>query len=149
MSILNSVHKPFSKENYETNDFSAKKTVMSFLKKIALSVIENPDKYGIDLIADGVTHNGQILNKVFIEVERRNIWDYNFPFSSVHIPERKTKFFNQRILYAVVNSNYNRIMLCPSDIITQFTPVEISNKSIKEGEFFYDVPLKYWKIYNV
>ena len=73
MSILNSVHKPFSKENYETNDFSAKKTVMSFLKKIGLSVIENPDKYGIDLIADGVTHNGQILNKVFIEVERRNM----------------------------------------------------------------------------
>ena len=59
--MVKPVHKPFSKSNYEANDFSAKKAVISFLERLGLSVIENPDRYGVDLIANGITHNGLSL----------------------------------------------------------------------------------------
>ena len=142
-------HKKFSKGNYDANDASGKEAVTRFLEKQGLSVQENPNKYGIDLIADGTTSNGKEFNNVPVEVERRNIWNKNFPFSTVHVPERKKKFLKDYMLYAVVNSNYDRVMFCTSDIIKQFKPIEIPIKSIAKDEYFYNVPLKHWKVYNI
>ena len=143
------VHKPFNQSNYDSNDASGKEAVTQFLMNKGLDVQENSNKYGIDLIANGTTHNGKSFVDIPIEVERRNIWTDTFPFSTVHVPERKTKFLKHYMLYAVVNSTYDKIMFCPSDIIKQFIPIEVSNKSIQAGEYFYDVPLTYWKVYNV
>ena len=63
------VRKKFSQGNYDANDASGKKAVIKFLEKRGLSVKENPDKYGIDLIANGTTCNGKVFDNVPIEVE--------------------------------------------------------------------------------
>ena len=140
------VRKKFIQGNYDANDSSGKKAVIKFLEKRGLSVKENPDKYGIDLIANGTTYNGKVFDNVPIEVERRNIWSRIFPYTTVHIPERKTKFLKDYMLYAVVNSEYDRILFCSSDKIKKYPLIEVSNKSIQKGEFFYDVPFKEWQI---
>lgn len=144
------VHKPFNQGNYEANDASGKEAVTKFLVSQGLSVKENPNRYGVDLIADGITHNGKTFNKVPIEVERRQIWNRDeFPYSTVHVPERKTKFLKDYILYAVVNKDYTKVMFCSSNVITRFMPVEVPNNSISKDEYFYNVPLEHWKVYNV
>jgi len=67
----------------------------------------------------------------------------------VHIPERKTKFLKPDMVYAVVNIECDRVMLCSSEVILKYPQVEVPNKSIASGEFFYDVPLTEWHVYNV
>ena len=40
-------------------------------------------------------------------------------------------------------------MFCTSEVIKQYNLIEVPNKSIPEGEYFYDVPIEEWHIYNI
>ena len=131
------IYKQFNKESHAVNDKPAKDLVISFLKSKGVDAVENPDKYGIDIIVPRY------------EVERREIWVNYFPFKTVHIPARKEKFLKYSIVYAVVNKDFNKIMFCKSEVIKQYNLIEVPNKSVPEGEYFYDVPIEEWYIYNV
>ena len=130
------INKEFNKESHAANDKPAKDLVIRFLQSKGIDATENPDKYGIDIIAPRY------------EVERREIWIDNFPFKTVHIPARKKKFLNYSIVYAVVNRDFNKIMFCTSEIIKQSNLIEVPNKSVPKDEYFYDVPIEQWHIYN-
>ena len=131
------IYKQFNKESHAANDKPAKDLVIRFLQSKGIDATENPDKYGIDIIAPRY------------EVERREIWIDNFPFKTVHIPARKKKFLNYSIVYAVVNRDFNKIMFCASEIIKQSNLIEVPNKSVPKDEYFYDVPLEEWYVYNI
>ena len=131
------INKEFNKESHAANDKPAKDLVIRFLQSKGIDATENPDKYGIDIIAPRY------------EVERREIWIDNFPFKTVHIPARKKKFLNYSIVYAVVNRDFNKIMFCTSEIIKQSNLIEVPNKSVPKDEYFYDVPLEEWYVYNI
>lgn len=130
-------YKKFDKGNHKANDKPAKDLVIKFLRSKGLDAEENPNDYGVDVMVGRY------------EVERRSIWVNKFPFNTVHIPSRKTKFLKYNIIYAVVNKNFNKIMLCPSSTIIKYKQIEVPNKSVKSGEFFYDVPIEEWSIYEV
>ena len=130
------IYKKFNKESHAVNDKPAKDLVINFLKSKGLDAIENPDKYGIDIVVPRY------------EVERREIWIDQFPFKTVHIPARKEKFLKHSIIYVVVNKDFNKLMFCRSEIIRQYNLIEVPNKSVPEGEYFYDVPIEKWRIYN-
>ena len=98
--------------------------------------MENPDRYGIDIVVPRY------------EVERREIWIDEFPFKTVHIPARKEKFLKHSIVYVVVNKDFDKLMFCRSEVIRQYDLIEVPNKSVPEGEYFYDVPIEKWRIYN-
>ena len=131
------IYKQFNKESHAVNDKPAKDLVINFLKSKGVDAIENPDKYGIDIIVPRY------------EVERREIWIDNFPFKTVHIPARKEKFLKYSIVYAVVNKDFNKVMFCTSEVIKRCNLIEVPNKSVPEGEYFYDVPIEEWHIYNI
>jgi hypothetical protein len=131
------IYKQFNKENHATNDKPAKDLVINFLKSKGLDAMENPDKYGIDIVVPRY------------EVERREIWIDKFPFKTVHIPARKEKFLKHSIVYVVVNKDFDKIMFCRSEIIRQYDLIEVPNKSVPKGEYFYDVPIEKWRIYNI
>ena len=131
------IYKEFNKESYDANDKPAKDLVINFLKSKGLDAMENPDKYGIDIVVPRY------------EVERREIWIDKFPFKTVHIPARKEKFLKHSIIYVVVNKDFNKLMFCRSEIIRQYNLIEVPNKSVPEGEYFYDVPIGKWRIYNI
>ena len=130
------IYKKFNEESHATNDRPAKDLVINFLKSKGLDAMENPDKYGIDIVVPRY------------EVERREIWIDEFPFKTVHIPARKEKFLKHSIVYVVVNKDFNKMMFCRSEIIRQYNLIEVPNKSVPEGEYFYDVPIEKWRIYN-
>ena len=131
------IYKEFNKESHAANDKPAKDLVINFLKSKGLDAMENPDKYGIDIVVPRY------------EVERREIWIDEFPFKTVHIPARKEKFLKHSIVYAVVNKDFDKIMFCRSEVIRQYDLIEVPNKSVPEGEYFYDVPIEKWRIYNI
>ena len=130
------IYKEFNKESHAANDKPAKDLVINFLKSKGLDAMENPDKYGIDIVVPRY------------EVERREIWIDEFPFKTVHIPARKEKFLKHSIIYAVVNRDFDKIMFCTSEVIRKYNLIEVPNKSVPEGEYFYDVPIEKWRIYN-
>ena len=131
------INKKFNKESHAANDKPSKDLVIKFLKSKGLDAIENPNDYGIDIMVSRY------------EVERREIWTDNFPFKTVHIPARKAKFLKYNIVYAIVNKNFNKIMLCRSEVIRQCNKIEVPNKSVPAGEYFYDVPIEQWYVYNL
>ena len=135
------IRKPFSPGNHASNDAVGKNAVLKYLHSINIPAEENPDKYGIDLIVKGYDWT--------YEVEHRSIWKDNWPHSTVHVPERKAKFMKDKMIYAVVNKDCTKIMFCPSEVIRQYKPVEVPNKSVAQGEHFYDVPLQKWTIRTV
>ena len=131
------INKKFNKESHAANDKPSKDLVIKFLKSQGLDAIENPNDYGIDIMVSRY------------EVERREIWTNNFPFKTVHIPARKAKFLKYNIVYAIVNKDFNKIMLCRSEVIRQCNKIEVPNKSVPAGEYFYDVPSEQWYVYNL
>ena len=131
------INKEFNKESHAANDKPAKDLVIKFLKSKGLDAMENPNDYGIDIMVSRY------------EVERREIWTNKFPFQTVHIPARKEKFLKYNIIYAIVNKDFNKIMLCTSEIIRQYNKIEVPNRSVPAGEYFYDVPIKEWSTYNL
>ena len=131
------IYKKFNKENHKANDKPAKDLVIKFLQSKGLDAIENPNDYGIDVMVSRY------------EVERRTIWKDKFPFKTVHIPSRKSKFLKYNIMYAVVNKDFDKIMLCKSSTIRKYKQIEVPNKSVPKGEYFYDVPIEEWSIYKV
>ena len=131
--------KPFSKGNHAANDGSGKAVVLNYLRNNGIKAIENPDDYGVDIMAPR------------FEVERRTIYSHKWPYDTVHVPERKTKFLVHDIYYVVVihhevnNNIYDSLMFCESDIIKKCNLLEVPNNSMPEGEYFYDVPINFWR----
>ena len=133
--------KPFNKEAWAANDAVGKKAVLQVLKSMDIQAKENPNPYGIDLLVKG--------SKDTYEVERRTIWEVEWPFDTVHIPERKNKFMQPGMTYAVVNKDCNKVMMCPSETIIQYPQREIRNTAVASGEYFYDVPLGEWTMHQI
>ena len=145
MSNTTYQRKPFSPGNHEANDGTGKKVVLEYLKKNGIEAIENPDDYGIDIMAPR------------FEVERRTIRTAKWPYNTVHVPERKTKFLVHDIWYVVVihhdidtykhpnSTPFDTLLLCESHIIKRCNLIEVPNRSMPKGEYFYDVPINFWK----
>ena len=133
--------KPFNKEVWAANDGIGKQAVLQLLKRMNVDAEENPNPYGVDIIVKDRSRT--------YEVERRTIWETQWPFETVHIPERKNKFMKPGMVYAVVNKDCNKVMLCSSETITQYPQRVVRNTAIAAGEYFYDVPVGEWTSYDV
>ena len=135
------VTKPFNPKAHARSDGPGKQAVIKYLKTIGIEAIENPNKFGIDLIVPG--------SDVTYEVEQRSIWYTNWFYTSVHVPARKKKFMQDKMIYAVVNRDGTKILFCPSEIIREYIPEEVPNRAVGSGEYFYDVPLNKWTLREV
>lgn len=137
------MYKQFDQKLHDDNDPETRKVVLYYLQSLygipEHHYVENPDKYGIDIIQRGLieTISG-------IEVERRHNWtgDY-FPFDTINIPERKKKFSNMGFptYYIATNKELTRGIIIDITDINIFPLKENKNKYVAEGEMFYSVPI--------
>jgi len=51
--------------------------------------------------------------------------------------------------YAVVNKGCDKVMMCSSETILLYPQREVKNTAVASGEYFYDVPLGEWTIYDI
>lgn len=133
--------KIFEQSLHDENDAPAREAIKKLYANIGYKLIDNPDKYGIDLI-----DNEGILS---VEVERRLVWNtYEFPFNDVNFLQRKEKFFNisrSKITeYAIVSANFKRAGLIDRHTLMAFidltSPEESPNKYVNDSEYFYKIP---------
>ena len=134
---MESETKPFEKSLFDENDPKSREAVKVYFASRGLTLLDNEDKYGVDLISE----DGQLK----VEVERRPVWDKDeFPFKDVNVPSRKAKFFNAGASYVIVSSDFTRIGVINNKAILKFigteTLKESSNRYVASGELFYKVP---------
>ncbi len=128
------MRKRFSKNLYDAND-PAKLQAIEYFSGLGKNAIVNPDSYGIDLIVD---------DKFYCEVEVKHNWQgEHFPFGTLQIPERKTKFTtaDKPTMFMIFNSQKTHALLAKGTDVMHSPLVEVSNKYVSNGEYFYQVPV--------
>ena len=133
---MSGVRKRFSESLYNTYDRLAREATTDYLTSKGFSVMPNPDDYAQDLIAS--SKGRQWL----VECEVKAVWKYgSFPFDTVQLPERKKKFFNKLTSFFIWNESLSKAAMFWSKDVQDLVPVEVPNKHISGGEYFYQIPL--------
>jgi len=128
--------KRFSKADFEKYDKAARVRTTQHLKLNGYDVREHPDRYAQDLIA---TRNDESM---CVECEVKVVWSGpNFPYETVQLPQRKQKFFNVPTLFYIWNKELDNAVTFMSEDIKDLTPVEVPNKYVYKGEYFFQIPM--------
>ena len=128
--------KPFEQELHDKYDAPAKQAVAKYLEKqMGAEVLPNPDPYGVDLL---VMRGEKILGMVEVEVRQ---WSLHCPFSTIHVPERKTKFFGGNSLFFALTKDMGHAYWIESKNIMEYPLKEVRNVKVIAGEMFFDVPI--------
>lgn len=139
-------YKPFDQQLHDACDPPARNAVANWLKNLwYIDALPNPDKYAVDLV---LSRNGQVFG--YAEVEVRD-WGMNFcPYDTIHIAQRKEKLFNhERTTMYVVTKDYTHAYWVRANKIKDCPLIEVRNRAVSEGEYFYDVPKKLWKLVDL
>lgn len=151
--------KYFDKQEHGIYDSRGKDAVIKFVDRVlkgkSLSTVENPDKYGIDLLT--LNDKQEVVACWEVEVRHGN-WrgDVMFPFKDINCIERKDhqwrreKSFTDRIPYKMankykvyyvqLNKECTRLVLIDADKILDYPLKQWRNRKA-EGEYVRQVPI--------
>ena len=133
------LNKKFDQALHDQYDEIGRVMSKRFFKRYNITLIDNPDQYGVDLIAY------RSDNKVgYVEVEVRNAWDGGrFKHETLNIPYRKRKLLELDLPVCLLSwsSNGDYGFLCKADVILSSEVVERPNKFEKKLEYFFAVPV--------
>lgn len=132
--------KTFSQKAYEETQ-DAVEHVLAFLEQEGLDARPNDDKYGPDI----VVWKG-LRPQYYIEVEQRLAWKTGpmFPWSPVNVLERKLHLFKLGLPCEIwiVSVDRSTALVIPDYVVEKSgNLVELSNRSVRSGEKFCQVPL--------
>ena len=138
------MRKPFEQELHDKYDMPAKLAVRNYMERNCdVKVYPNKDQYGVDLV---LGKNGKVLGYAEVEVRQ---WSPNCPYATIHVPERKTKFFGCRVLFFALTKDMQHAYWIQTDEIKKYPVKEISNYKVPRGEMFYDVPTNEFVFINL
>lgn len=109
-----------------------------FKRNYGIELVDNPDEYAVDLIA---MKNNKIVG--YVEVEIREAWDGLFLYDTLNIPSRKKKLLTNNLptVLLAFNKQGTFCFICKDQTVLASPLVEIPNKYMATGEFFYQVPV--------
>lgn len=118
-------YKPFSKELYNEND-DAKQLVIKWLGSNGITAEVNKNRYGIDLVSDGMSY----------EVEVKHNWKgETFPYDEVHFPYRKIKFATDDATFVMLNHERTHAILVSGNVLANSETVFKSTKYTRNEKF--------------
>lgn len=130
------IRKRFDRDLYEQYDELAKEKTTEYLTKQGFDVEPHPDRYAQDLIASSP------VNRWCVECEVKLVWNgVEFPYPNVQLPARKKKFFNPETQFFIWNKPLTHAMTFWSTDIATLEPVEVPNKYVYSGEYFFQIPM--------
>jgi hypothetical protein len=139
-------HKPFDRELYEKWDAPAKQAVASHLSYHGYEVVIPEEDYWVDLYAYFRRHPG-IDIKFHHEVEVSQVWKKRkYPFPHGSIPERKKRLrekIDGPLFFWQLRSDLQAAVCFSSAYLRPEFLIEVPNKYVNEGEFFYRPPLRF------
>jgi hypothetical protein len=125
--------KPFDKDMFDKVDRAAREATKDYIASKGYRAIDNPNKYGADLIVPGIA---------YVECECKLVWgDEKFPWTEVNLPQRKDKFNKLELpcMFFVWNKSFTRCVKFNTGHVQRADLVEVSNKYIESGEKFFKV----------
>ena len=129
------MRKPFEQELHDQYDEIAKIAIKKYIEQTCgLRVEPNDDQYGVDLL---LLRNDKLIGYAEVEVRQ---WSPNCPYATIHVPERKTKFFGDRVLFFALTKDLGSAYWIETNDIKEYPLKEVSNYKVASGEYFYDVP---------
>lgn len=141
-------HKKFERGLYNKYDAVAKKAVQVHLEIAGHHVTVPPENYGPDLYSE------LAFRRTYHEVEVSQLWKMgDFPFPTGSIPERKYRLLSKiedcELFYWMLRLDTARAVVFPHIVINDKWLVEVPNKKIKSGEYFFRPPLIYGKEFDL
>jgi len=132
------MRKHFDKNLHKLFDQKAKNAAIKLFEPLGISLIENSETKGVDLLA---YKDGEHL--FYVETEVKSVWATDeFPYENVQFPYRKQKYaiLDKPTIFLMFNGRMNKFLtVCNEDLVK--SPVEIvRNKYVAYGEYFYQVP---------
>ncbi len=136
-------HKPFDRELYEKWDAIAKQAVASHLSYHGYKVVIPNEDYWVDLYAE-IVKTGQ---RFYHEVEVSQNWKVGkYPYPHGSIPERKIRLrekVNGPLFFWQLSAPCTAAVCFSSAQMRPEFLVEVPNKYVPDGEFFYRPPLRF------
>lgn len=133
-------YKHFSQDSWNESNSKTVAAVLRHLQDTGLYAHENADRYGPDI----VVYSG-FLALHYIEVEQKRVWGAGlpFPWASVQLPERKGKFLDLGlgVEFWILRSDYLAALVIPESSVQKGRLVEVPNREIASGEFFFRIPV--------
>jgi hypothetical protein len=146
---MKGAYKDFDPDLYNEFDDPAKQAMrVHLLNSGHQKVVVPPEDFGPDLysLLDGF--------KMYHEVEVNNVWHKNeFPFDTGSVPERKKRLANLCKTYPLyfwrMRSDLKRAVVFSSVYLRHEYLVEVKNKYVGEGEYFYRIPVVLGKEFDL
>lgn len=132
------VNKPFSQQHYDEDD-NAKYQIMAWLETKGHKCRINPDRYGIDILAERWGKQFQF------EIEVKHNWSGRlFPFQTVHFSARKRKFITVdcESWFVMLNNERSHALFILDDHVLA-SPVVWKNTKYSQNEAFVEVDVQH------
>lgn len=131
--------KRFDPVLHSQNDPTAREKIKAIFDGSEYKVVDNSKKMGVDLFLykDGK----HLLN---IEAEKKLVWKTaKFPYESVQIPERKSKYFklDKPTIFVVINADQSSYLVIKGEDLQNSPLKEVPNRYVWKGEQFFQVPM--------
>lgn len=138
--IRGPMQKPFDRELYNKADNKGKSKITNIItKNTNFKIIDPISRTDVDLLA--YLEGNHLFN---VEVEIKYVWkSKEFPYDTVQFPQRKEKFCkkDKPTLFVMFNSETTSYLCVTSKDLLESPTKIISNKYVKYGEHFFQVPL--------
>ena len=149
MGNMQGAYKPFCQDTFDTYDKLCRLRVSDYFEELISSkgwqLKDSDDPYAPDLC---VVSQDNV--EFYFEVEQKNNWGKgNFPFPTLQIPERKRKFAELPAIFCVLNKYHTRMATVKASKVISSPVVEVSNRYVKSGELFFQVPVCDVKFYQM
>jgi len=137
---INNIKSQFTYKNYHAWDSPAKKAVRKFLISMGCELSPDVEDYNADIkvIKPEISYH---------EVEVKLGWKDKWPewWPTVHIPYRKKRLIDMmdtpdRLTFYILNRDLSKAWSIKGSLCKD--PVEIHNKNVINGEYFFNVPIK-------
>ena len=156
---MRGVIKPFDSADHSRNDQRGRDMFRRFLNRLHKTgnrTIDNPDRYGIDLLT--LTPDDVVVRAWEIEVREHN-WkgDVPFPFREINCIERKEylwrkdkEFYDKipfsvdtdcQVMYVQINDACTRAVIIPGSVVLKYPLKPWSNRKC-DGEYVRQVPVE-------
>ena len=145
---MTGVHKTFDQNLYKKFDAPAKQAMRVHLEHEGHTVTVPPENFGVDLYSE----IGDLV--MYHEVEVFANWKLgNFPFLTGSIPERKIRLVEMLsgnpLYFWRLRSDLRRALVYGSYCLKDKFLVEVPNKEVESGEYFYRVPVTLGKEFDL
>ena len=152
-----SVRKRFDPTMYRIADKMAKDCMIKYLTGIGHDVLKLKENYGVDL--QSTKWDGHSLHEFYHEVEMKFMWEGDWPkkWKDIHIPFRKnrliTKVYNidehANFFFYIIRGDCEKAWMMDGQIVKSSPVVEVPNRAVRKGEYFFKVPVKKAKLLDL